>query len=50
MRFKLREKSKRKVFNGIKQFSQDHISAKNYLRRLLARLDISLKETTFKRW
>jgi hypothetical protein len=50
IRFKLREKMRLRIFRAMRKFSEDHTSAKNYMRRLLTRLDLSLKECSFKKW
>jgi len=50
IRFKLREKMRHRIFNAIRLFAYNHLSAKNYMRRLLMKLDLSLKDSSFKKW
>jgi hypothetical protein len=50
IKFKLRERERQRIFNAIKMFAYNHTRARNYMQRLLARLDIGLKSTSFKKW
>lgn len=50
IRFKLREKLRKRIFKAIKGFSYNHRSAKNCMRRLITRLDHSMKMNSFKKW
>ena len=50
IRFRLKEKEKWRVFHAIRSFSDSYSKAKNYLIRLMARLDISTKQNAFRKW
>ncbi|CDW80517.1 UNKNOWN [Stylonychia lemnae] len=47
---KHRDIQKKRVYKAILTFSKQHYQAKNYLKRMLTQLDISVKESAFKKW
>ena len=50
IKFKLDCRTKKKVLDGIRQFSNNHKRAKNYLERMFCRLDKYTRKIGFKKW
>ena len=49
-KFKLDQREKKRILYAIKEFSFNHKMAKNYLERIMFRMDHSQRKIGFKRW